>query len=66
MPETKWEEYAQLVLRGLESCEGRGKDFEKRISQLENQMGNLMTVVKIITPLIGALILDALRNFFGG
>ena len=66
MAETKWEEHALLVLKGLENAEKMCIKHSERIAQLENEIGNVKTILKIVSPLVGALLIDAIRSFFGG
>jgi len=66
MADEKWEEYAQLLLRGLQTSEDNDKEHSEKISRLENQVGNLMTMVKIGGPILGALLIDAIRSYLAG
>jgi len=66
MADEKWDQYAQLVLKGLENSEACGKEHEARIQKLENTVNSLSTIVKIFAGILIPLILDAIRSYFAG
>ena len=66
MGEDKWVEHAQLVLKSIEAAEKNCEIHREKISSLENQVGNLWTILKIAGPIVGALVVDAIRSYVGG
>jgi hypothetical protein len=64
--ETRWIEHAQLVLKGLENTEAMCKEHAKELSDLKNEVGNLKTIVKVVSAILIPLILEAIRSVVGG
>ncbi|RKZ06541.1 hypothetical protein DRQ25_13705 [Candidatus Fermentibacteria bacterium] len=62
--ETQWVEHAQLVLKGLEDAETACKEHAREISDLKNEVGNLKTIVKVVSAVLVPLILEAIRSYF--
>lgn len=67
--EKEWLQHAQLVLKGLENAEAQGKEHAKEITKLQVAVGNLQTLVKILTAIAIPLVIQLLSNvttYLGG